>query len=191
MAYAYDIFLRVSNPLGGISYEDLMNDVELFAEEKGLVEHTEILKKGALVAQDPGRFESVDLSEEEKEALRYEAAYKWKHPMKLYFTIIVCSIGAAVQGWDQTGSNGANLSFPVEFGIGHGEDEGHPNQVRDNWLVGLVNAGVSCSSEAPNCHRGGPLTAVSSLTSALLSSAAGFRTPLTVRSNRLPRKEVR
>lgn len=37
-----------------------------------------------------------------------------------------------VQGWDQTGSNGANLSFPEEFGIaGPG---------RDKWLVGLVNS---------------------------------------------------
>lgn len=44
------------------------------------------------------------------------------------------------RGWDQTGSNGANLSFPQEFGIGHGETPGHPNQDRDNWLVGLVNA---------------------------------------------------
>lgn len=134
---------RVSNPLEGISHDDLMQDVEHFAQEKGLVEHVSVLKKGALVAQDPSSFESLDLTEEEKESLRFEAAHRWKHPIKLYFTIIVCSIGAAVQGWDQTGSNGANLSFPVEFGIGHGEDDGHPNQVRDNWLVGLVNAGVS------------------------------------------------
>ncbi len=26
----------------------------------------------------------------------------------LIFTVSVCSIGAAVQGWDQTGSNGAS-----------------------------------------------------------------------------------
>ena len=28
-----------------------------------------------------------------------------------------------------------------EFGIGQGETEGAPNQIRDSWLVGLVNAG--------------------------------------------------
>jgi hypothetical protein len=40
--------------------------------------------------------------------------------------------GAATQGWDQTGSNGANLSFPEEFHlIGTGRDE---------WIVGLINA---------------------------------------------------
>lgn len=35
-----------------------------------------------------------------------------------------------MQGWDQTGSNGANLSFPKEFGIEN-----------DEWLIGLVNSG--------------------------------------------------
>jgi hypothetical protein len=131
-----NVSFRVSNPLSDIPYDLLMKDVEQFSEEKGMPESAELLKKGALVAQDPGNFENLDmLSEDEKEALRNEAAHKWKHPLRLYFTIVVCSIGAAVQGWDQTGSNGANLSFPAEFGIGHGEDPGHPNQVRDSWLV--------------------------------------------------------
>ena len=41
-------------------------------------------------------------------------ADRWKQPFILYFTVFLCSLGAAVQGWDQTGSNGANLSFPQE-----------------------------------------------------------------------------
>lgn len=51
------------------------------------------------------------------------------------------------RGWDQTGSNGANLSFPVQFGIGEGDDPTSPNWARDNWLVGLVNAGpyIGCA----------------------------------------------
>lgn len=81
-----------------------MQDVEQFAEEKGLVDKVELLKKGALIAQDPANYENLDcLTDEEKEFLGFEAAHKWKHPIKLYFTIIICSIGAAVQGWDQTG----------------------------------------------------------------------------------------
>jgi len=35
-------------------------------------------------------------------------------------------------GWDQTGSNGANLSFPQEFGIA--------GKGRDEWIVGVINA---------------------------------------------------
>ena len=35
----------------------------------------------------------------------------------LWYSIALCAIGAATQGWDQTGSNGANLSFPRAFNI--------------------------------------------------------------------------
>lgn len=51
------------------------------------------------------------------------------------------------RGWDQTGSNGANLSFPTDLGIGHGSDPNSPQANRDNWLVGLVNAApyISCA----------------------------------------------
>jgi hypothetical protein len=52
----------------------------------------------------------------------------------LWYSISLCAIGAATQGWDQTGSNGANLSFPDEFGL----DE--KNSIRDQWIVGLVNS---------------------------------------------------
>lgn len=64
----------------------------------------------------------------------------------LWYSISLCAIGAATQGWDQTGSNGANLSFPIEFGInGEGTDE---------WIVGLINAiifltaGLMCAAHS-------------------------------------------
>ncbi|KAK5135943.1 hypothetical protein LTR08_004401 [Meristemomyces frigidus] len=149
---------KVSNPLADIPYEDLMHDVELFAEDKGMMDKVDLLKRGALVAQNPANFESVDiLGDDEREALRFEAAHKWRHPLALYFTVIVCSIGAAVQGWDQTGSNGANLSFPNEFGIGNGEAPlGTPNRTRDSWLVGLVNAGPYIGSAFIGCWLSDP-----------------------------------
>lgn len=54
------------------------------------------------------------------------------------------------RGWDQTGSNGANLSFPDEFGIPEYDEfpEDHPragdvneDAEYNSWIVGLVNAG--------------------------------------------------
>jgi hypothetical protein len=98
-----------------------------------------------MVAKDPPAFESVEgLTEGEKEAIRNEVLHKWRQPKALFFTIILCSIGAAVQGWDQTGSNGANLSFPVAFGISDAETlpDGSPNpeRAKNLWLVGLINA---------------------------------------------------
>lgn len=135
-----------------------MSDVERFAAEHGLQEDIHLLKKGALVAQDPANYENLDLDETEKAALRMEVTKKWTHPRLLYVTIIVCSIGAAVQGWDQTGSNGANLSFPQEFGIGAGEEPpGTPNHDRDNWLVGLVNAGPYIGSAFLGCWLSDPI----------------------------------
>jgi hypothetical protein len=75
-----------------------MRDVEEFAREKDLEDILDHLKKGALVAQNPAGFDGIEmLVEEDRQHLQFEKAYKWKHPLQLYITIIVCSIGAAVQ----------------------------------------------------------------------------------------------
>lgn len=50
----------------------------------------------------------------------------------LWYSIGLCAVGAATQGWDQTGSNGANLSFPDEFGLNE--------TALDEWIVGIINA---------------------------------------------------
>jgi hypothetical protein len=84
--------------LANVPRDLLLEDVDAFAQEKGLTDILPVLKKGALVAQDPGNFESIlDLDDAEREALRNEIGHRWKHPRLLYLTIIVCSIGAAVQ----------------------------------------------------------------------------------------------
>ncbi|KAG0653077.1 Polyol transporter [Hyphodiscus hymeniophilus] len=128
---------KIKNPLAGIPRDTLLKNVADFAQEKGLLEDLPLLQKGALVAQDPTNYEDIDgehaLDDTEVEDLRNEVLHKWRHPKSLYITIITCSIGAAVQGWDQTGSNGANLSFPTVFGIGSKTN-------RDTLLVGLVNS---------------------------------------------------
>jgi hypothetical protein len=105
----------------------------------------DLLVKGALVAKDPPAFESVPgITEDEKEAIRNEVLHKWRQPRTLYFTLILCSIGAAVQGWDQTGSNGANLSFPDALGIPISptlkDGSPNPNASRNQWYQGLINA---------------------------------------------------
>ena len=84
---------------------------------------------------------------------------KWSQPRDLYITIVICSLAAAVQyashstisgvsvtyntlsnrGWDQTGSNGANLLFPTALGIP--DDNGAPNASVNQWIVGVINSG--------------------------------------------------
>ena len=97
-------------------------------------EHAALFGRAALVARDPDDFEQVgELDATEREALIYERDHKWHGPFMLWYSISLCAIGAATQGWDQTGSNGANLSFPEEFGL----DEAGP---RGEWIVGIINA---------------------------------------------------
>jgi MFS family permease len=140
----------------------LIRDVENFAKENNLVDITPVLIRGAQVAKDPPAFESVEgLTEGEKEAIRNEVLHKWRQPKSLFFTIILCSVGAAVQGWDQTGSNGANLSFPVAFNISDAETlpDGSPNPDRATnlWLVGLINAAPYIASALLGCWLSDPL----------------------------------
>ncbi|CDS01785.1 hypothetical protein, partial [Sporisorium scitamineum] len=159
---------KVNNPLAGIPKDELLRNVEAFAQEKGLTDAVEMLKKGALLAQRPAEYQDIDeLTQDEKDAVAHEYAHKWSHPFLLYMTIFVCSIGAATQGWDQTGSNGANLSFPQEFNIPEtasvGIAPGQPGYAsaadaeRHQWLVGLVNAAPYIASAMLGCWLSDPL----------------------------------
>ncbi|KAF7329796.1 Facilitated glucose transporter [Mycena kentingensis (nom. inval.)] len=123
----------VENPLKRGSRESTVADAEAWAEANGLKEQAALIGRAALVAREGDRFETIDeLTADERAALIYERDHKWHGPKMLWYSIGLCAIGAATQGWDQTGSNGANLSFPHEFGI--------DNPGRDEWIVGLVNA---------------------------------------------------
>lgn len=130
-----------------------MRDVEKFAHQKGLVEQLPLLRKGALLAQDPDNYENIggdeELTWEEKNSLRMEKEHRWHMPFKLYLTIVTCAIGAAVQGWDQTGSNGANLFFPTVYGIAK-------KDAHDQLIVGLVNAGPYIGSALIGCWLSDP-----------------------------------
>jgi len=102
-----------------------------------MAEHAALFGRAALVARDSDRFEMLtELDEQERAALIYERDHKWHGSKMLWYSIALCAMGAATQGWDQTGSNGANLSFPKEFGI----DGSTGNAARDEWLVGIINA---------------------------------------------------
>ncbi|KAF9467282.1 hypothetical protein BDZ94DRAFT_1248985 [Collybia nuda] len=147
---------KIQNPLHGIPKKLLLSQVEEFAREKGMEDITEVLQKGALIAQNPSKFESLEeLDEFDKETIRRETTHKWNQPRDLYMTVILCSLAAAVQGWDQTGSNGANLSFPKEFGIEFGD--GVPNSARNEWIVGLINAGPYIAASLLGCWLTDPL----------------------------------
>lgn len=77
---------KQKNPLAGLTKDELLADVEAFAQEKNLGHILDDLKRGALVAQDPKRFESLsELSDNEKALLRREKTHKWTQPFMMYF----------------------------------------------------------------------------------------------------------
>jgi len=56
----------------------------------------------------------------------------------LFIPARICVLKNRFRGWDQTGSNGANLSFPEVFNIA--QKPGDPNNTRNDWIVGVINA---------------------------------------------------
>lgn len=128
-----------------------MNDlIDAFMERTKIDEiYSEHIRKGAFLAQDNEAFHAVredglQLKEEERAALLLEdprTGKKWNQPWILYALVGCCSLGAAVQGWDETAVNGAQLYYAYAFGIGknvHGDDRGSHD--KDAGLRGLVNS---------------------------------------------------
>ncbi|KAF2871278.1 hypothetical protein BDV95DRAFT_595142 [Massariosphaeria phaeospora] len=134
---------EIRNPLAALSREQLFSDVDTFARENGLLDALPMLRKGALVAQSPALFKEIEeLDEHERTALREETTHRFKLPRTLYACLFLNSIAAAIQGWDQTGSNGANLAFSKQFNL---PDKGPVCEAAgtcemNSWIIGFVNS---------------------------------------------------
>ncbi|OCF33741.1 sugar transporter [Kwoniella heveanensis BCC8398] len=127
----------IENPLKRIPRAQVIEDAQAFANNNNLAQYSELFGRAALVARDSKDFDRIpELTEDERHALQYEKDHKWHGPFMLWYSITLCAVGAATQGWDQTGSNGANLSFPEAFGIPIREGGGGRNE----WIVGAINA---------------------------------------------------
>lgn len=83
-----------------VAHETYLNLVHPFSvAEHDLHDMSDLIRKGALVAGNPGNFEELpDLNEEEKAALRLEHTNKWKQTKTLYALVVCCSMAAVVQG---------------------------------------------------------------------------------------------
>ena len=106
-------YRSIPNYLTRPSDVEVLQQVEDFVTEKGLTKFMRLFKTAALVAHHPKDFEHINdpiatgefdyanlrpLEEEELEYLRTEQDHKrWHHPRELYWTVVVCSVGAAVQ----------------------------------------------------------------------------------------------
>ncbi|KZF20016.1 MFS sugar transporter [Xylona heveae TC161] len=127
---------KLANPLAGYSHAELEQLGEEYAlkNQVGEMEDVRAFRLGAVLAQDPARFDTVKgLEEGELAILRKEFTHRWSQPRLLYLVIILCSTCAAVQGMDETVVNGAQIFYTRQFGISG-------NSSRSSWLTGLVNS---------------------------------------------------
>lgn len=84
--HAVTVNAKLKNPLSGYTKKELMADVDAFAKEKDLEDIIPLLRKGALVAQNPKAFEQVEeLDDAEREWLRQETTHRWHQPKMLFF----------------------------------------------------------------------------------------------------------
>ncbi|PWW73602.1 hypothetical protein C7212DRAFT_284447 [Tuber magnatum] len=127
----------LSNPLAGRNRTELQGLGRDFVVEKELgMEYSQLFQRAAVLAQDPLSFRDAESEFRtdpalgtERNALERELTHKWDHPKCLYALVVTCSLGAVVQGWDETAVNGANTFYQKAFGIAD-----------NRWLYGLVNS---------------------------------------------------
>ena len=88
----------IENPLNHLTPDELEKDARTFARTTGLEQYQDLMERGAKLAKDPQYFEVIPgVTDDEKQALRDERRRRFRQPRQLYLTIIICSIGAAVQ----------------------------------------------------------------------------------------------
>ncbi|KAL8941035.1 MAG: hypothetical protein Q9216_002482 [Gyalolechia sp. 2 TL-2023] len=139
---------KLQNPLSGMSYDELMDDVSQFAKQYDLQYALDDLQKGALIAQKRSGFESMDrLTDEDKTLIREEKLHRWRQPKMMYYMTILCAGSAIVQGMDQSAVNGAQAFYFPYFNISD-------DQV---WLQGLINGAPYLCSAVIGCWSTKPL----------------------------------
>ena len=75
-------------------------------------------------------------------------------PKQLKVTIITLCVAAVVQGWNQTASNGANLDWPVQFGL---QQKGTCGPTGANaWIFAIVNASTYLAASLVGCWLSDP-----------------------------------
>ena len=133
---------KLVNPFRGLRREEMEKKIERFMKQTEIDEiYSDLIRKGAYLAQDAEAFkhsrdDGLRLRHAERRALEQEdpkTGSKWNQPWILYALVGCCSLGAAVQGWDETAVNGAQVFYQHAFGI---DGQGR----HDPALRGLINA---------------------------------------------------
>ncbi|KAM0790923.1 hypothetical protein ACM66B_004230 [Microbotryomycetes sp. NB124-2] len=141
---------RLDNPLAGISYDRLAEMGRAYARNHDMAEYEDEFARGACVAKDPTAYREIPgLTQDDLRVLEREVTHKWDQPKTMYALVILCSVAAAVQGMDESVTNGANLFWPETLGLG--------TTGRDEWLLGLTNSAPYLCCAVLGCWLTSPL----------------------------------
>ncbi|KAI9652686.1 MAG: Solute carrier 2 (Facilitated glucose transporter) member 8 [Bathelium mastoideum] len=126
---------RIAQPFSGLSEQEMNNCINIFMEETQTEDwKLELFRRAAFLAEDPHCYLGQDKSlcpvnatekqalDLEKEAEVIKGFWGWlKHfrayPSTVYRLIACCSLGAIVQGMDETAVNGAQVFYQKVFNI--------------------------------------------------------------------------
>lgn len=131
---------KLAQPFSGWTHKQMTESIEAFLLESALDDYVDYIRRGAFLAQskvafpsDRVRDDGLSLKPVERQYLDLEYSTRridrFKQPWRLYALVGCCSLGAAVQGMDETAVNGAQVFYPDALGI-NGKD----------GLIGLVNS---------------------------------------------------
>lgn len=113
---------QIHAPFDRLDEEEVNSRVDEFIRETGLSLYRQYILKGAFIAQNDRAFDSprddnLSLTDEESTSLQQEETKRWKHPRSLWQLVILCAVGAATQGWDESAIDGAQTFYIDAFGI--------------------------------------------------------------------------
>lgn len=113
--YPQNLDIGLINPFLGESPQRMNQLIDEFMETTLIDDQwRELIRKGAFLAQDRDAFsvsrdDKLELTDDELNAVLLEhpkTGNKWNQPWFLYLLVACCSLGAAVQGWDEVSELG-------------------------------------------------------------------------------------
>lgn len=106
---------KLARPFSGWTHQKMTDRIDKFIDDTELEDYAHYIRRGAFLAQSKAAFDrerddGLKLKDIERTYLDLEYSRKridkFKQPWRLYALVALCSIGAAVQGWDETAVNG-------------------------------------------------------------------------------------
>ncbi|KAL1296699.1 hypothetical protein AAFC00_000174 [Neodothiora populina] len=116
----------ISVPFQDWDENRMITEIEIFIEEGELEDYADYIRRGALLNYDRNIFshERHDLMKLKPIEQRYlnleyspKRLDKFRQASGLYILVALCSVGAAVQGWDESAVNGAQVYYRHALGI--------------------------------------------------------------------------